>query len=87
MFHHSMLVAYSIIERAMTLAVLMLYFVLLVVCAGFAIFWSEWPEKRGGWLLATKHKLPPLMRLWHPKHVIPIYILAVVLLLLFAYLE
>jgi len=71
----------------MTVAVLMLYFALLVALAGFAVLWSNWPEKRGGWLLATKHKLPTLMQSWHPKNVIPIYILAGVLFLLFTCLE
>jgi len=69
----------------MTLAVL--YFALLVVVVGVAVLWSDWPEKRGGLLLATKHKLPPLMQSWHPKQVIPIYILAGVLFLLLGYLE
>jgi hypothetical protein len=67
----------------MALAVLILYFALLIVVAGFAILWSDWPEKHGGWLLATKHKLPPVMQLWHPKHLLSFYILCGVLLLLF----
>ena len=33
-----------------------------------------------------KHKLPPVMQLWHPKQLFPFFILAVVLLLLFEYL-
>jgi len=71
----------------MTVALLMLYFALLIVLAGFAVLWSDWPEKRGGYLLATKRKLPPLMQRWHPKNVIPIYILAGVLFLLFTCLD
>jgi hypothetical protein len=71
----------------MTLAVVTLYFALLVVLAGSAVLWSNWPERRGGWLLATKHKLPPLMQSWHSRNVIPVYILAGVLFLLFTYLE
>jgi len=70
----------------MALIGLILYFALLVVVAGFAVLWSGWPEKHGGWLLAMKHKLPPVMQLWHPKQLFPFFILAVVLLLLFEYL-
>jgi hypothetical protein len=80
-------VAYSIIEWLMALGASILYLALLIVVAGAAILWSDWPEKQGGWLLATKQKLPPLMQLWHPKHVLPFYIFAGVLLLLFSYLE
>jgi hypothetical protein len=71
----------------MPLGAAILYLALLIVVAGAAIMWSDWPEKQGGWLLATKQKLPPLMQLWHPKHVLPFYIFCGVLLLLFSYLE
>jgi hypothetical protein len=71
----------------MALAVLILYFASLMVVAGFAILWSDWPEKRGGWLLATKHKLPPAMQLWHPKYLLSFYILCGVVFLLLTYLE
>ena len=71
----------------MALAGLILYLALLIVVAGFAILWSDWPEKQSGWLLATERKLPPLMQLWHSRHVFPIYILCGVFLLLSSYLE
>ncbi|PYX68294.1 MAG: hypothetical protein DMG78_25525 [Acidobacteria bacterium] len=79
--------AYSIAEWIMVLVPSILYFALLIFVASFAILWSNWPEKQGGWLLATKQKMPPIVQLWHPKHVFPIYILCGVLLLLFTYLE
>jgi len=80
-------VAYSVVEWIMALVFLILYFAFLTVVAGFALLWSAYPEKRGGWLLETKQKLPPVMQLWHPKQVIPIFVLCGVLLLLFTYLE
>ena len=70
----------------MTLGFWVMYCAFLAVVTGFAVLWSEWPEKYGGWLLATKQKLPPLLRLWHPKQVISFYILGVVLLFLLEYL-
>jgi len=86
-FQQRRLVAYSIVGWIMPLGASILYFALLIVVAGAAILWSDWPEKQGGWLLATKQKLPPLMQLWHPKHVLPFCIFCGVLLLLFTYLE
>jgi hypothetical protein len=71
----------------MPLGASILYLALLIVVAGAAILWSDWLEKQGGWLLAMKQKLPPLMQLWHPKHVLPFYISCGALLLLFSYLE
>ena len=90
MFQQRHLVAYSIhsiVGWIMPLRASILYLALLIVVAGAAILWSDWPEKQGGWLLATKQKLPPLMQLWHPKHVFPFYIVCGVLLLLITYLE
>ena len=69
----------------MTLAFLILYSASLVVVGGFAVLWSGWPERHSGCLLRMKQKLPPMLRLWHPKHVIPFYVLSAVLLLLFEY--
>lgn len=71
----------------MPLGASILYLALLIVVAGAAILWSDWPEKQGGWLLARKQKLPPPMQMWHPKYVLPFYISCGVLLLLFSYLE
>jgi len=70
----------------MALGFWILYFAFLTVATGFAVLWSHWPEKYGGWLLATKQKLPPMLRLWHPKHVIPLYVLSAILLLVLEYL-
>jgi hypothetical protein len=86
MFQQQRLVAYSLVGWIMPLSAI-LYAAFLIVVAGAAILWSDWPEKQGGWLLATKRKLPPLMQLWHPKQVLPIYIFCGVLFLLFTYLE
>jgi hypothetical protein len=69
------------------LAGLILYLAFLIVVGGFAILWSGWPEKCGGWLLAAKQKLPPVMQLWHPRHVFPVFILFVLLFLLSSHLE
>lgn len=69
----------------MSLAFWILYFAFLVLVAGLAALWSGWPEKHGGWLLVTKQKLPPMLRLWHPRHVIPFYVLSAILLLLLEY--
>ena len=69
----------------MSLAFWIVYLVFLTIVAGFAVMWSDWPEKHGGWLLATKQKLPPVLRLWHPKHVIPFYVFGVLVFLLLEY--
>lgn len=74
-------------EGLLMVAFMILYFVFLTGVAGFAVLWSGWPEKRGGWLLAMKRKLPQVMQLWHPKQLIPFYILCFALLLLFNYVE
>lgn len=71
----------------MPLGASILYLALLIVVASAAILSSDWPEKQGGCLVATKRKLAPLMQLWHPKHVLPFYISCGVLLLLFSHLE
>lgn len=71
----------------MALVFLILYFAFLTVVAGFALLWSGWPEKHGGSVLAMKKRLPPVLQLWHPKQVIPIFVFCGVLLLVFTWLE
>jgi len=74
-------VAYSIDEWIMALAVLTLYFALLIVVACIAMLWSDWPEKHGGWLLATKHKLAAVMQLKY------LLVIGILILLFLAYLD
>ena len=69
------------------LAASILYITFLLVVTSFAILWSNWPERRGGWLLVTKQKLPTVLKLWHPTHPFVFYFLCAALFLLFAYLE
>jgi hypothetical protein len=66
---------------------LILWISLLAVATCYAVLWSEWPDNRGGWLLSVKQKLPSMMRLWEPKHLVTFYILCGVFLLLSSYLE
>ena len=71
----------------MALVALIVYFVILLTVACFAILWSDLPEMRGGWFLSRKHKLPPAFQLWHPKFLLPFYVLCGLLVLLLTYLD
>jgi hypothetical protein len=87
MFQQRRLVAYSIVGWIMPMGASILYLALLIGVAGAAVLWSGWPEKQGGWLLATKRKLPPVMQLWHPKYLLSFDIFCGVVFLLLTYLE
>ena len=49
---------------------LWLYLPVLIVYAGLVTLWSDWPEERGGWLLAIKWKLPSALHPLHPKYML-----------------
>jgi hypothetical protein len=73
--------AYSVPRVDYVGVVFILYLVVLLVVAGFATLWADWPENYAPWLRSIKQKLPP------PTQLRYLLVVGILILLFLTYLD
>jgi len=63
------------------LSVLILYLTVLIIVAGFATLWADWPENYAPWLRSIKRRLPRATQLKY------FLVIGLLILLFLAYLD